>query len=235
MKQLKEGIIQSKNELAIYKNAPVFAPAGQATQMVIGASADSDKQIVTLSESLYRNYRMKRVFYSAYVPVNERNSLLPREHTPRLREHRLYQCDFLLRFYKFNAQELFNKNENLDLNMDPKCQWALQNLEYFPVEVNKADRNTLLRVPGIGQISADRILAARKLCNLTFDNLKKMGVVLKRAKYFITCSGKAYYRDEYSETALKIRLSEYKIGEGFEQVSVADALKIGTELAVINV
>ena len=208
MKSVKEGIIQTKNELSLYRHAPKFAPAGQSTQMIVGASPESDSKIVTLAEGLYNKFKLKRVFYSAYIPVGT-SPLLPAVKPPLLREHRLYQADWLLRFYGFTAGELFyNPDENLSLDMDPKCHWALQNLHMFPVEINKADYATLLRVPGIGQRSADKIVAARRVASLSFEDLKKMRVVLKRAKYFILCSGKAYERYNLVPEVLSLRLKE---------------------------
>jgi putative DNA modification/repair radical SAM protein len=193
MKLVREGIMQSKNELALFrhaKNEPSFAPAGQSTQLIVGASPESDSQIVSLAEGLYGKYKLKRVFYSAYIPVNP---ALSAENPPLLREHRLYQADWLLRFYNFTAGELFkSKDENLSLEMDPKCHWAVNNLHLFPVEINRADYLMLLRVPGIGQRSAQKIVAARRIGKVNFDGLKKMRVVLKRAKYFITCDGKTF-------------------------------------------
>jgi len=208
MKQVKDGIIQSKNELTLYRNAPQFAPAGQSTQMIIGASPEADSKIVALSEGLYKKYKLKRVFYSAYVPVGG-NPLLPANRPPLRREHRLYQADWLLRFYGFTASELFrNADENLSLDHDPKCHWALSNLDQFPIEVNKADYMMLLRVPGIGQRSAEKIIAARRVGTLSFDDLKKMRVVLKRARYFILCNGRPYEKLNYVPEVLTQRLKE---------------------------
>ena len=219
MKLLRDGIKRSKNELTLYRHAPVFAPAGQSTQLIVGATAESDSKIITLSEGLYNKYNLKRVFYSAYIPVGA-NPLLPTASPPLLREHRLYQADWLLRFYGFKAGELFSDfDENLSLYLDPKCQWAIKNLEMFPIEVNKADFLTLLRVPGIGRLSAEKIVAARRTHNLDFDNLKKMRVVLKRAKYFITCKGKMF--DKYN---LLPELLTEKLREGSEyaQMTIFD-------------
>jgi len=163
---------------------------------------------------------MKRVFYSAYIPVNP---VVSAEQPPMLREHRLYQADFLLRFYRFTAQELFtHPDENLSLNMDPKCHWALRHLEHFPVEINKADLNLLLRVPGIGQLSAERIVKARRMGSLDFGHLKKIGVVLKRARYFITCNGKMAEKVAMLPEVLESRLTENKVGEKFAQMSLFD-------------
>ncbi|MBQ9415190.1 MAG: putative DNA modification/repair radical SAM protein [Clostridia bacterium] len=186
--RVKEG-----HELVRYRHAPRFAPAGQSTQMIIGASPETDRQILRLTQSLYRQYALKRVFFSAYIPVGT-HALLPKNTPPPLlREHRLYQCDWLLRYYGFQAEEILDDDQPfLDPLLDPKCQWALRRMSEFPVEINRADRDTLLRVPGIGVVSANRILAARRTKALDFDDLKTIGVVLKRAIYFITCKGKLF-------------------------------------------
>ena len=193
MGQIRDGILTSKQELALYKHAPRFAPAGQSTQMIVGATPESDLHILRLTESLYQKYQLKRVFYSAYMPVSD-SKLLPARRDfkpPLLREHRLYQADWLLRYYKFEARELLDEqNPNFNPLVDPKCSWALNHLERFPVEVNTADYETLLRVPGIGVRSAQRILSARRCGALDFSGLRKLGVVLKRAQYFLTCSGR---------------------------------------------
>ena len=190
MGQIKNSIEQGKKELAVYKHAAPFAPAGQSTQMIIGASPETDYQIIKLSEGLYNQYSLRRVFYSAYIPIGD-NKLLPSVGAPMLREHRLYQADWLIRVYGFKADEILSqKNPSLDIYLDPKCNWSLRNLHLFPVEINKADYNTLLRVPGMGTISAKRVVQARRLGTIDFEQLKKMGVVLKRAQYFITCNGK---------------------------------------------
>lgn len=201
MKQIQLQRGENKNELAVYRHAPRFVPAGQSTQMIIGATGESDYQIVSVAENLYQQYSLKRVFYSAFVSVNEDKDLpmLP-QGPPLLREHRLYQADWLLRFYGFKAEELLSeKRPNFNLLLDPKCDWALGHLEYFPVEINRADYRTLLRVPGIGEKSAYRIVCARRHHSLDFQDLKKIGVVLKRALYFITCNGKMMYPTKLEE------------------------------------
>ena len=192
---------ENKQELTLYRHAQKFVPAGQSTQMIIGATGESDFQIVSVAESLYQQFSLKRVFYSAFVSVNEDKDLpmLP-QGPPLLREHRLYQADWLLRFYGFKADELLSeKRPNFNLMLDPKCDWAIGHLEYFPVEINQADYRTLLRVPGIGERSARRIVCARRHHSLDFPDLKKIGVVLKRALYFITCNGHMMYPTKLEE------------------------------------
>jgi putative DNA modification/repair radical SAM protein len=195
MKQIQRGITANRFELMEYKKAPSFVPAGQSTQMIVGATPENDFQMMMVAEALYQKYDLKRVFYSAFVPVNQDSSLpaLPGG-PPLLREHRLYQADWLMRFYGFQAGELLSEDRpNFNTLLDPKCDWALRHLGLFPVEVNRADYYTLLRVPGMGVKSAKRIIAARRNGPLDFDALKRIGVVLKRAIYFITCSGKTMY------------------------------------------
>ena len=205
MKQIRDGITVSKEEIKVYRHAPRFAPAGQSTQMIVGATPESDRQILTLTQNLYDKFHLKRVFYSAYMPVSN-SPLLPAPRDfqqPLLREHRLYQADWLLRYYHFRAEEILDEGQpDLDPRMDPKCCWALRHLEFFPVEVNKADYEALLRVPGIGVRSARRILTARRVGPLTFEGLKRLGVVLKRAQYFLTCSGKVMTGLRVSEDGL---------------------------------
>ena len=172
-----------------------FLPAGQTTQMIIGASPESDLQILRLMESLYSRFALKRVYYSAYVPVNRDRRLPEPVLPPMLREHRLYQADWLLRFYQFRAEELLNpETPFLDETLDPKAAWALGHPEYFPLEVNRADYDQLLRVPGIGVLSARKIIRARRHARLDFCHLKDMGVVLKRASFFILCRGRSMER-----------------------------------------
>lgn len=208
IRMIQGKINENKNELAIYRNVPKFVPGGQSTQMIIGATPENDFQLVTVAEALYKNFQLKRVFYSAYVPVNEDSSLPAVDvKPPMLREHRLYQADFMLRFYGFKAGEMLSeKNPNFNIFLDPKCDWAVRHLEKFPVEINRADYYTLLRVPGIGPISAKRIVAARKHNTLDFNDIKKMGVVLKRALYFITCLGKMMYPTKMEENYITRQL-----------------------------
>jgi putative DNA modification/repair radical SAM protein len=192
MALVKSGSAENKTDLVRYKKAPQFVPAGQSTQMIIGASPETDYHILNLTAALYKKYSLKRVFFSAYVPVLEGTNL-PAIDTkpPLLREHRLYQADWLLRFYRFDAAELLDEeNPNFNPLVDPKCNWALRHMDWFPVEINTAAYDILLRVPGVGVRSAQRIVAARRASRLDFDGLKKIGVVLKRAQYFITCGGK---------------------------------------------
>ena len=192
MKQIQTGIKENKTDLVKYHHAPKFAPAGQSTQMIIGATPETDYQIITLSQALYKKYALKRVFYSAYMPVSD-NPLLPALNVkpPLLREHRIYQADWLLRYYKFEAEEILDpEHPFFNPYLDPKCNWAINHMENFPVEVNTAPYEVLLRVPGIGVTSARRILSARRHGALDYKALKKIGVVLKRAQFFITCGGK---------------------------------------------
>ena len=213
MKQLAGEALVFRRE----KRKGLFLPAGQTTQMIVGASPEKDGQIVRLTQSLYRNMGLKRVYYSSYVPV-VRDSLLPDLPAGQLREHRLYQADWLLRFYGFTAEEIAPENENLPLDLDPKCAWALRNLQLFPVEVNRAPLETLLRVPGIGGRSAQKILEARKYTTLTFEHLKKMRVVLKRARHFITANGKFY--GAKNETAVRGLLTAGENSENAMQMSL---------------
>lgn len=191
MQYISKEISISKQEKSKYKEK--FVPAGQTTQLIVGATPETDLKIMKLSESLYNKLSLKRVYYSAYVSINEDSNLPVLSSPPLLRENRLYQADWLIRFYGFKIDDLLDETHpNFHTMLDPKCDWALRNLQHFPVEINKADYNTLLKVPGIGVISAKRIITARREFNLTFENLKKLGIVLKRARYFITCNGKYY-------------------------------------------
>ena len=191
MQYISNEINISKQEKSKCKEK--FVPAGQTTQLIVGATPETDLKIMKLSESLYNKLSLKRVYYSAYVSINEDSNLPALSFPPLLRENRLYQADWLIRFYGFKIDDLLDETHpNFHTMLDPKCDWALRNLQHFPVEINKADYNTLLKVPGIGVISAKRIITARREFNLTFENLKKLGIVLKRARYFITCNGKYY-------------------------------------------
>lgn len=205
-----------------------FAPAGQSTQMIVGASPETDLAIIRLSEGLYRRFGLKRVFYSAYVPTVE-DSLLPAPDTPPplLREHRLYQADWLLRYYGFTADELLDEaSPQFDRFVDPKCGWAIAHPEFFPVEINKAPYEALLRVPGIGVVSARRIIKARRHALITFEGLKKLGAVVKRARYFVTCGGKRPDGPAVRGGALPYLLSDARAVSGLRgtQLSVFDIL-----------
>lgn len=237
MRLVQNGMEENRQELALYRHAPRFVPAGQSTQMIIGATPESDYQIMQVTQSLYQKFDLKRVFFSAFVHVNEDSHLPARsdEGPPLLREHRLYQADWLLRYYHFRAEELLSEEEpNFNVLFDPKCNWALKHLEYFPVEVNRADYKTLLRVPGIGYKSASRIVKARRLGTLTYEDLKKMGVVLKRAVYFITCEGKMMYPVKFTEESIARnllasgeRLPKEVIHMGYQQLSLFDDVRFG--------
>ena len=212
MKQIAVSGAASREEVAVSRKAPRFAPAGQSTQMIVGASPETDYHILQLTEGLYQKYNLKRVFYSAYIPVTE-DTRLPALDTkpPLLREHRLYQADWLLRYYGFEAGELLSEERpNFNVLLDPKCDWALRHLEAFPVEVNRASYQTLLRVPGIGVKSAQRIVKARRLGTVDIPDQKRMGVVLKRALYFITCRGKTMYPIRIEEDFITRNLLDVK-------------------------
>ncbi len=230
MAQIRDQALQAKEELVKYKHAPAFAPAGQSTQLIVGATADNDRCILRLTQSLYDRYQLKRVFYSAYVPVVE-HSLLPSLDTkpPLLREHRLYQADWLLRFYGFRAEELLDEAQpNFNTLIDPKCSWAIHHPEFFPVEIMRADYETLLRVPGIGPTGAKRIISARRAATLRFDDLKKLGIVLKRAQYFITCGGRMREGLRFTATTLVRQLELTEQGRlptaQLQQLSLFDSV-----------
>lgn len=241
MRMIQNGREQNQEERMLFRHAPTFVPAGQSTQMIIGATPESDYQIISVAESLYQKFDLKRVFYSAFVRVNEDAALpaLPGG-PPLLREHRLYQADFLLRYYGFAASELLSEQRpNFNVLLDPKCDWAVRHLEKFPVEINCADYNTLLRVPGIGVKSARRIVGARKSANLDFADLKKIGVVLKRALYFITCNGRMMYRTKLEEDYIVRNLVEVKehaayLGEDmtYRQLSLFDDVNMAAEASL---
>lgn len=245
MRLVQNGMAENKQEIMVYRHAPRFVPAGQSTQMIIGATPENDYQILNVAEALYKNFDLKRVFYSAFIHVNDDSSLPARTDAgpPLLREHRLYQADWLLRYYHFEASELLSeKNPNFNVLIDPKCNWALEHLEFFPVEVNCADYRTLLRVPGIGYKSAERIVKARRMGRLDFADLKKMGVVLKRALYFITCNGKMMYSTKIEQDYIlrnllsmgdKVPISVREMG--YKQLSLFDDVNFRQEqLGVIR-
>lgn len=231
MRQIQNGITENKDEIMVYRHSPRFVAGGQSTQMIIGATPENDYQILNVAESLYQKFELKRVFYSAFVKVNDDKSLpsLPGG-PPLLREHRLYQADWLLRFYGFKAQELLDeKRPFFNVMLDPKEDWAVRHLEEFPIEINNAPYEKLLRIPGVGVKSARRILAARRSCNLEFNDLKKIGVVLKRALYFITCNGRMMYPTKLDEdyivrnlTTEKDRIKFGSDGMSYKQMSLFD-------------
>ncbi|MCB2409633.1 putative DNA modification/repair radical SAM protein [Hymenobacter lucidus] len=204
MGQIRDGITQNKEEKALFKKVPSFAAAGQSTQLIVGASAENDHQIIKLTDSLYKGYGLKRVYYSGYIPVSGDARLPQVTQPPVIREHRLYQTDWLMRFYGFEADEILDpEHPFLDLEIDPKLAWALRNRHVFPVDINTADFEMILRIPGIGARSAKRIVAARRFSPLSLDHLHKFGVVLKRAKYFITCKGQALETRDYDEQTIR--------------------------------
>ena len=236
MRFVQQMSAENQYEIQTYRHVPKFVPAGQSTQMIIGATPESDYQILHVAESLYKKFDLKRVFYSAFIPVNEDKNLtsVKEQRPPLLREHRLYQADLLLRYYHFEAGELLDEeNPNFNAYLDPKCFWALRHLEEFPIEINYAAYDMLLRVPGIGYKSASRIVKARRMGMLDFEDLKKMGVVLKRALYFITCKGKMMYPIRMDEDYItrnllntKEKLPEGADGMSFRQLSLFDDMGI---------
>lgn len=206
MRFIQQGVLESREARKKFRYAPRFVPAGQSTQMIIGATADTDKDILNLSSALYQRPTMKRVYYSGFIPVNSYDNRLPAlKQPPLVRENRLYQADWLLRFYQFSVDEIVNDAfPELDLEIDPKLSWALRHPEFFPVDVNTADYECLLRVPGIGVKSARLIVVSRKYGRLGTDQLKKMGIVLKKAQYFITCHElRAYTINEVSPDGVR--------------------------------
>lgn len=207
MNSIKNQLVLAKEEVKLFKSAPKFAPAGQSTQLIVGATAESDRQILQLSDQLYKGYNLKRVYYSGYVPVSTDSRLSIITAPPIIRENRIYQADWLIRFYGFDVKEILGEEQpNLDLDIDPKLGWALRNRHYFPLEMNTADYEMILRVPGIGVKSAKKIVSARRFAPLNFDHLRQMGVVLKRAKYFITCQTKALQRQDVDSEQLRRRI-----------------------------
>ena len=211
MGHIQQHLLQNKEERKKFRHAPKFAAAGQSTQIIVGATDESDKQILQLTSKLYKRPSMKRVYYSGFVPVNSYDKRLPVVHdVPRQRENRLYQADWLLRFYHFDVNEIVNDQyQELDLNMDPKLAWAIRNPQYFPVDINRASYETILRVPGIGIKSAKLIVSARRHGRLNLEALRRIGVVLKRAHFFIVCAGmKSFKMQEASADYIRISLQE---------------------------
>ena len=223
MKYIHEGILVAREEGKQYRIKQKFVPAGQSTQIIVGAVQETDRAILLRTEALYKQLQLKRVYYSAYMPVNT-GSHLPSLFTapPLLREHRLYQADWLLRFYGFLAEEILpQKGMNLDLDFDPKAMWALNHIEQFPMEINKAPYEMLLRIPGIGVQSAMRIVRQRRMKKITYEDLQKMGVVLKRARFFMTCQGIYYGGKNFEVNSIKSQLSEKPI---YQQLSIFDSI-----------
>lgn len=241
MALINSEIIASKENHKLFKNSPLFVPGGQSTQLIVGATEDNDFNILKLTENLYNKYSLKRVYFSAYVPVNNDKNLPQIKNPPLIREHRLYQADWLLRFYGFKASELLNEaNSSFDENFDPKTTYALNNLDKFPIEINTAPYNLLLRVPGIGVRSANRIVLTRKVHSLTFEDVRKLGVVIKRAKYFITCKGK-YFGEVIFDKPNIIKKLESKIiyptpliNSNYEQLSFFSNLPASISKAEIQ-
>lgn len=203
MTQIRNSLVQNQQERKVFRQAPAFVPAGQTTQMIVGASQESDLQILQLTSALYEKFSMKRVYFSAYVPINQDSKLPQLTQPPTFRENRLYQADWLLRFYGFDAKELLDEhNPNFDPDYDPKVMWAVRHLDQFPVEINTAPYEMLLRVPGLGVQCARRITSARQMAPLRFEDLKRMRVSMKRVQYFITCKGKYYSPVPHDKAAI---------------------------------
>ncbi|MER3317090.1 MAG: putative DNA modification/repair radical SAM protein [Allomuricauda sp.] len=228
MEKVKNEIVRYKSERKIIKSTPKYAPAGQSTQMIVGASGESDKDIMCSATHYYKTYNMKRVYYSGYVPVTH-DSRLPAigSQVPMLRENRLYQTDWLLRFYGFSVGEILNsQHPNLDMDVDPKLSWALRNLHHFPVNVNTADKRLLARIPGIGMHSVDKIVKARKFRKLNWDHLKKIGVALNRAQYFMVCESRYWERRDLDADKIKGMILQNSSGKFRNQYS--------TQLSLFN-
>ncbi|MCX7920499.1 MAG: putative DNA modification/repair radical SAM protein [Clostridia bacterium] len=235
------GFINSKilesNEVGRFYKKPkkLFVPGGQSTQLIVGATPDHDFNILKLTQGLYRRFQLKRVYYSAYVPVLSHPNLPAVARPPLQREHRLYQADWLLRFYGFKAEELLDDNHvNFSSDIDPKSDWAIRNIHLFPIEINTADYELLIRVPGIGVLSARRIINARKMCSLGYEHLKKIGVVLKRARHFITCRGKYYGEIGMNELLIRNFLTDKPVNLQ-EQNSDWQQLSIFSHIADSNI
>ncbi len=238
MAQMKAEIEKYKEEKKVIKHTPLFAPAGQSTQMIIGASPETDLQIIHRAEHLYKRFRMRRVYYSGYIPIRDDSKLLPGStlQAPLLREHRLYQSDWLMRFYGFQAKELLDqKAPQLELNIDPKLSWALRHLELFPVDLNTADYEMILRVPGIGMKSAKKIIMARRYKRLNMRLIKKLGIAFERAKYFAHCGTDHIHLKDYTATKLKNRIlaqatSKYQAIQS-AQLSLFDAPSLSSSVS----
>jgi putative DNA modification/repair radical SAM protein len=217
MKYLKGAIEENREEKKIFKKTPLFAPAGQSTQMVIGATPENDLQILWMANQFYEKMKLKRVYYSGYIPISNDNRL-PAIGTPvpLIRENRLYQADWLMRFYGFQVSEIVSPDQpHLDMDIDPKLSWALRNLQIFPVDINKAELPVIMRIPGIGVASAKKIIAARKFTKLTFDHLKTFGVALNRARHFISCRADVFiHKDllpaQLKDTIVRTTISKYQ-------------------------
>lgn len=224
MRSIGSQIIAAREARKTSKKAPLFVPGGQSTQLIIGATPETDLKILNLSENLYNKYNLKRVYYSAYTPVNTGSNLPELKAPPTLREHRLYQGDWLLRLYGFKAHELLSEEKpQFDIHLDPKCNWALNNLHLFPVEINKAPYEMLLRVPGIGIRGSKKIVMSRRIAPLNYDDLKKLGIVLKRAQFFITCNTKYYGSTDIDEIQIRRKLvPQFELEESlpYEQLSL---------------
>ncbi len=228
MLKVKNEIVRYKSEHKVIKSTPKYAPAGQSTQMIVGASGESDKDIMYSATYYYKKYQMRRVYYSGYVPVME-DERLPAigSQVPMLRENRLYQTDWLLRFYGFSVTEILNKDyPNLDMEVDPKLSWALRNMHHFPVDVNTADKDLLLRVPGLGVKSVNKILHARRFRKLNWDHLKKIGVALNRAQYFMLCDSRHWEHRDLDADRLKGMILQNSSGKFRNQYS--------TQLSLFN-
>lgn len=221
MLQIKNNILENIEERKIFRSAPRFAPGGQSTQLIIGASPENDHQILSLASGLYAEQKLKRVYFSGFLPVNDYDKRLPAlKEPPLVRENRLYQSDWLMRFYFFQADEIVNeKYPNLDLTIDPKLSYALRNLHLYPIDINKADYEMILRVPGIGVQSAKMIVMARRHSRLNSENLKKIGVVMKRAKYFITCNELMAPQRDYLAETLRFKLLNGDTKNGRKKIS----------------
>ena len=210
---VKNEILSLKRDKMVMKNVPLFVPAGQSTQMVVGATPETDWEVMKTANQFYKDYQLKRVYYSGYISINDKDSLLPKigSEPPLLREHRLYQADWLMRFYGFSLNEILNQNfQQLDLNFDPKLSWALRNLNYFPIDVNTASYNWIIRIPGVGRTSANKIVQARKYGRLHEYQLKKMGIAFNRAKYFMRCQDTVINKGFYYPENIKKALTEKK-------------------------